>query len=108
MTPRSNPNKPAWVQLYEARRIEVEVDSRPPGRPPSLVPRRKIGLTLSQGEIQEIEDWQERLTELLGRKVSAGETVGILTRICSARYTKLEGKGNDPENLSEMVDRMVG
>jgi hypothetical protein len=108
MTPRSSSNKPAWVQLYEARRVEVEVESRPPGRPPSLVPRRKIGLTLSQGEIQEIEDWQERLSKLLNRKLSAGETVGILTRICTARYTKLEGKGIDPETLVEMVEKMVG
>jgi hypothetical protein len=108
MTPRPSSNKPAWVQLYEARRVEVEVESRPPGRPFFLVPRRKIGLTLSQGEIQEIEDWQERFSKLLNRKISAGETVGILTRMATARYTKLAGKGVDPDNLLEMVEKMVG
>ncbi len=53
----SNPSsgKSAWVQLYEARQLMGNIESRPPGRPPSSVPRRKVGLTLSQGEIQELE-----------------------------------------------------
>ena len=75
--------KSAWVQLYQARQIKADiVESRSPGRPPSPIPRRKVGLTLSQGEITELETWQERFSELIGRKLSTGETVGILTRIC--------------------------
>jgi len=107
MTPRSTTNKSAWVQLYEARRLSVEVQSRPPGRPPALVPRRKVGLTMSQGELQELEDWQERLSNLMGRKISTGETLGILTRICTARFTRLSGKLN-PSTLAELVDKMIG
>ncbi|NMC80607.1 MAG: hypothetical protein GYA59_14695 [Chloroflexi bacterium] len=100
-------NKSAWVQLYEARRVTVEVESRSPGRPPAPIPRRKIGLTLSQGEINELEVWKERFSVLLERKVSTGETVGILTRICTARLGRLSGK-TSPKNLTELVERMIG
>jgi len=96
----------AWVQLYEARRIFDQPQSRPPGRPPSVVPRVKVGLTLSKGEIRELEEWQERFSDLLGRKVSIGETVGILSRICTARLAYLGGP-ELPADLNQLVDWMV-
>ena len=102
-------NKPAWVQLYEARRMVVEVQPRHPGRPPSLVPRRKVGLTLSQGEIHELEEWQERFSKMLARKISTGETIGILTRLSSSRYERLSSKTNlDEDNLKNLVEKMIG
>src|SRR5574338_235246 len=100
--------KNAWVQLYQARQNKADiVESRPPGRPPSPVPRRKVGLTLSQGEITELEAWQERLSDLMRRKLSTGETIGILTRICSQRISHVEEDGA-VETLLELVERMVG
>jgi len=72
-----------------------------------VVPRRKVGLTLSQGEITELENWRERISSLLHRSVSAGETLGILTRVCSNRYNRLE----NPEeigSLAELVERLIG
>ena len=100
--------KSAWVQLYQARQIKAEiVEARSPGRPPSPIPRHKVGLTLSQGEISELEVWQKRLSELVGRKVSTGETVGILTRICSARFNRMEDS-EMIETLMDMVEKMVG
>jgi hypothetical protein len=104
---KPNNSQNPWVQLYEARRNFSEPQSRPPGRPPSLVPRHKVGMTLSQGEINELEVWQNRFSELLGRKVSAGEAVGILTRIVSARLTRVESDGPF-ETLAELVERLVG
>lgn len=100
-------NKTAWVQLYEARKGMIEVETRSPGRPPAPIPRRKVGMTLSQGEISELQVWQKRLSGFLNRKVSVGETVGILTRICSGRLERFENK---PETkvLAEFVERMVG
>jgi hypothetical protein len=101
-------SKSAWVQLYQARQIRADVtESRSPGRPPSPIPRRKVGLTLSQGEITELEHWQGRLSELLGRKVSAGETVGILTRIATARLGRLNSS-ESIDNLFDLVEKMVG
>ncbi|NPV57026.1 MAG: hypothetical protein HPY76_10215 [Anaerolineae bacterium] len=99
-------NKPAWVQLYEARQTSVEVETRSPGRPPSPIPRHKVGVTLSQGEVQELQVWQERLSRLLRRKVSVGETIGILTRICTARQNRLPAEPQ-PENLTALVERMI-
>ena len=98
----------AWVQLYQARQIHADlIESRPPGRPPSPIPRRKVGLTLSQGEITELDTWQERLSTLLSRKLSTGETVGILTRICTARLGRVEEAGPF-ESLEDLVERMIG
>jgi hypothetical protein len=104
----SNPSsgKSAWVQLYEARQLMGNIESRPPGRPPSSVPRRKVGVTLSQGEIQELEVWQERLSVLMRRKVSVGETVGIITRICTARLTNVSAEFNYL-NLGDLVEKMI-
>jgi hypothetical protein len=100
--------KSAWVQLYQARQIKADMSGgRSPGRPPSPIPRRKVGLTLSQGEITELDAWQERFSQLLGRKISTGETVGILTRICSARISRMEG-GDSFESLVELVEKMIG
>lgn len=100
--------KSAWVQLYQARQIKADVgEGRSPGRPPSPIPRRKVGMTLSQGEITELETWQERFSDLIGRKLSTGETVGILTRICSARLGRLHN-ANSMETLVELVEKMVG
>lgn len=99
--------KPAWVQLYEARSRAAELDVRTPGRPPSPIPRRKTGLTLSQGEIHELENWQERLSVILRRKVSIGETVGILVRICTGRFSRLPAS-RQPRSLVELVEAMVG
>lgn len=100
--------KSAWVQLYQARQIKAEtVEARSPGRPPSPIPRRKVGLTLSQGEISELETWQQRISDLLGRKISTGETVGILTRICTARLSRVN-QSQDVESLAELVEKMIG
>lgn len=95
----------AWVQLYQARRITADPQSRPPGRPPSLVPRHKVGLTLSKGEMAELTKWQKRLTKMLGRKISLGETVGIISRICSARLQMVPGE--KARNLEELVQLML-
>jgi len=105
----SNPgsNKPAWVQLYEARRLAVEYEPRAPGRPPAPIPRRKVGFTLSQGELRELEVWQERFSRLLLRKVSVGETIGILVRVSSARAAHLF-EGGEPDSLADLVDHMIG
>ena len=103
----SQQNKNAWIELYEARSIPQQVDTRPPGRPPSPIPRKKVGITLSQGEIHEIEVWQRRFSVLLQRSISVGETIGILTRLCTTRFSNLEVLMEE-EDLFELVEKMVG
>jgi hypothetical protein len=99
--------KSAWVQLYEARRLNETVSARLPGRPPGPIPRQKVGVTLSQAEIQELEAWQRRLSTLLRRKISVGETVGILARICSNRFERIAEYEEDT-NLADLVEKMIG
>jgi hypothetical protein len=43
---------------------------------------------------------------LLGRKVSIGETIGILTRIASARISRIAGAAPF-KSLSQLVELMV-
>jgi hypothetical protein len=107
MATNPNTSRNAWVQLYEARSVPSEPEIRAPGRPPGMIPRRKVGLTLSQGEVTEIDHWRERFSQLAGRKVSAGETVGILTRICSSRFAQMAELKNI-KALSDLVDEMIG
>jgi hypothetical protein len=99
--------KTAWVQLYEARSRTAELNVRAPGRPPAPIPRRKIGLTLSQGEIHELATWQEQLSNVMRRKVSTGETVGILVRVCTGRLSRLSITSS-ARNLTELVEAMIG
>lgn len=100
---------PAWVQLYMARRqAPPPARTRPRGRPRRLVPReKKTAFRLTEAEWKELRAWKERLTRLLGRQVSYGETAGILARICSARLDRLDLE-TPPATLAELVDRMVG
>jgi hypothetical protein len=62
---------------------------------------------LTEGERREIDAWQVRISPLLGRKVSLGETAGILARICSARLP-LVREDDEPDSLAELVRMMVG
>ncbi len=61
---------------------------------------------LADGECKEIDIWKERLSKLVGRQVSYGETGGILAQICSDRFTELDIDENDV-SLEELVKLMV-
>lgn len=100
-------SKPAWVLLYEARRPTPMTRMRSRGRPPRVTPRKATLIHLTDGERIEMNAWQERLSPLLGRKISLGETAGILARICSARLPKVQND-TDVKSLTELVTIMVG
>ena len=99
--------KPAWVQLYEARRASPPSRTRSRGRPARVTPRKATVVHLTDGERVEIDSWQKRISPLLGRKVSLGETAGILARICSARLPRINGDLSF-DTLSDLVKLMVG
>lgn len=99
--------KPAWVQLYEARRPMSLIRTRPRGRPPRVAPRKATVFHLTDGERREVIAWQKRLSALLGRKVSLGETAGILARICSARLPTLDQE-DLIDSFADLVKLMVG
>lgn len=99
--------KPPWVQLYEARRASPPSRTRTRGRPARVTPRKATVVHLTDGERVEIDSWQKRISPLLGRKVSLGETAGILARICSARLPRINGDLSF-DTLSDLVKLMVG
>jgi hypothetical protein len=53
----------------------------------------------------ELAKWQTRLAKMVGRKISLGETVGILSRICSARFQLVPGE--KARNLEELVQMLI-
>ena len=56
-----------------------------------------------------MEEWQDRFSKMLDRKISTGETIGILTRMCTSRYERLLSKsGTADENLKILVEKMIG
>ena len=73
------------------------------GRPRLNVATTSTSMALSKGDREAIEFWKERLTTLLDRQVSMGETVGFLARVCQERLTALGEDFPAPENLQEMV-----
>jgi hypothetical protein len=100
------PKKTAWVQLYEARRPAPPPRTRPRGRPPRVAPRKATVVHLTAGERSEIDLWQKKLSPLLGRKVSLGETAGILARICSARLNRIENQ-DEIVSFADLVRNLV-
>lgn len=72
-----------------------------------MTPRRATLVHLTDGERTEIDSWQDRISLLLGRKVSLGETVGILARVCSARLPLVE-RDVAVATLADLVRVLVG
>jgi len=102
-------NIPAWVQLYLARRRPPPPErTRQRGRPRRLVPRTdKTTFSFTDGERREIEIWKSKLSVILHRQISFGETIGILAYICSERFEALSANDLDIESLEAFVGLMA-
>jgi hypothetical protein len=99
----------SWLQLYEARYIRTPPTPLPsgsPGRPARAVPVKKTSVTYTAGDEEALLLWQEKFTDLLGRKPSMGETAGLLARICTDRLEWLH-PASLPGSLGEFVTLMV-
>ncbi len=100
----------SWTMLIESRH------GKPPekeptgtgerGRPRLNVATQQTSMTLSKGDREAIDFWQEHLSKLLNRKVSMGETVGFLARICQERLNVID-EVSDSESLQELVQLFV-
>jgi hypothetical protein len=101
----------SWVLLLESRH------ARPPekepigtgerGRPRLNIATYQTSMTLSKGDREAIDFWQEQLSGMLNRKVSMGETVGFLARVCQERLVMLNENGQQPESLVDLVQSFV-
>lgn len=108
-TPKKKEPVSAWLQLYIAQKTRTP-SGKPtirPGRPGRVVAWADLHMEMPQGDLKQVRDWQKRFDVLLNRKVSLGETVGLLARICTARFDVLDPNGV-PDDIENLVDLMVG
>jgi hypothetical protein len=101
----------SWAMLMESRH------ARPPekepvmtaerGRPRLNVATSQTSMTLSKGDREAIEFWQEQLSQVLHRKASMGETVGFLARVCQERLVALGESGGAIVSLQDLVQTLV-
>ena len=101
----------SWVLLMESRHAKPPekepIGTGERGRPRLNVATYTTSMSLSKGDREAIDFWQEHLSKLLNRKVSMGETVGFLARVCQERYNTLDEAGVRPETLQDLVQIFV-
>jgi len=112
-TPEPPKKKPqfAWALLHETKTNQPATSPLPAGRPPRLSPARKSTVHLTSGDEEAIHLWQNVFSEVLGKKVSLGETFGLLARICQERAAMLDLSLNDyhgPDRLVDLIQKLVG
>jgi hypothetical protein len=101
----------SWLMLLESRhgkppeREPIGTGDR--GRPRLTVATTQTSMTLSKGDREAIEFWQEQLSKMLDRKVSMGETVGFLARISQERLQTINSPEVQPETLPDFVQWFV-
>jgi hypothetical protein len=102
----------SWALLLESRH------AKPPEKEPMLTGERgrprlnvatsQTSMTLSKGDREAIEFWQERLSSVLHRKASMGETVGFLARACQERLALTSDDDSAIVTLQDLVQALVG
>ena len=101
----------SWVLLLESRHAKSPekepVMTGERGRPRLNVATTQTSMTLSKGDREAIEFWQARLSTVLNRKVSMGETVGFLARVCQERLTTMDESVSPIHTLQDMVQALV-
>jgi hypothetical protein len=101
----------SWLLLLESRHAKPPerepIGTGDRGRPRLNVATTQTSMTLSKGDREAIEFWQEQLSSMLGRKVSMGETVGFLARICQERLNTIIDPELRPESLHDLVQLFV-
>ncbi len=102
----------SWALLMESRHAtppeKEPVITAERGRPRLNVATSQTSMTLSKGDREAIEFWQEQLSLVLHRKVSMGETVGFLARACQERLALAGESGSPIATLQDLVQALVG
>ena len=106
------PQKYAWVQLYEARlaRLQTESISRglPRGRPPKAFPTKRVSLRMTSGDEDTLLAWQEILKPYFDTAPSLGESVAIVAKILLERYQQMHCESIQFADFSALVSFLVG
>jgi hypothetical protein len=103
----------SWAMIMESRHAkppekEPVISSSDRGRPRLNVATTQTSMTLSKGDRDAIEFWQEQLSLVLHRKASMGETVGFLARACQERLALVGEPGSAFHSLQDLVQALVG
>jgi hypothetical protein len=101
----------SWVLLLDSRHAKPPkkepIGTGDRGRPRLNVATSQTSMTLSKGDREAIDFWQDYLSSLLNRKVSMGETVGFLARACQERLNVVSKPDQRPESLQDLVHSFV-
>jgi hypothetical protein len=101
----------SWLMLIESRHAKPPerepIGTGERGRPRLTVATSQTSMTLSKGDREAIEFWQGQLSAQLNRKVSMGETVGFLARVCQERFNIVSDPAVQPESLHDLVQLFV-
>lgn len=79
-----------WLRLLE---LEVQPEERPAlprgrGRPPNPFPRKAVHVTLTDGELQSLDDLANILSERMGGRLHRGHIIAFLTFYLRSRLQK--------------------
>ncbi len=101
----------SWVLLLESRHgkppEKEPIGTGERGRPRLNVATYQTSMTLSKGDRESIDYWQDYLSTMLNRKLSMGETVGFLARVCQERMNLVNDPENQPKSLQDLVQLIV-
>jgi hypothetical protein len=79
-----------WLRLLE---LEVQPEEHPTlargrGRPPNPFPRKAVHVTLTDGELQSLDDLANILSERMGSRLHRGHIIAFLTFYLRSRLQK--------------------
>jgi hypothetical protein len=92
--------KHPWLLAYT---YSSPPPSRAGGRPAAAFPRASYSCKLTAEDVRTLDIWQKRLSALLGRALSRGETSGFVTALLDRRLGARNGDLDDPERLAERL-----
>jgi hypothetical protein len=107
---KQNEGAPAWLQLYLTRHMPKDSQPAIPGsvgRPSREVPVTRTTIYLTAKDKKILSTWQKYFGSLIGKeKVSIGEALSLLIRICDDRLIAVGGKGQF-DDITELTRVMI-
>lgn len=91
-----------WLAMYAA---SFSSAGKKGGRPSTAFPRTSLSLRLTAGETKLVEYWRDIFADLLGKRPSRGEAVGLLAWLAKERYEAcLMQQDGPPESLENLLN----
>lgn len=101
-----------WLRLLdlELRREEPSKPSRRVGRPRKAFPRRAVHITLTEAELESLDELAATLTRRMGRPVHRGQVIGFLVlrlrnKLQQIEKSRLTEEVNSFRSLAVLLDK---